>query len=410
MNTQQFIRQVPFLAWVLMLATLSFGLFANILGSLTPEISQDMQLSPQDIGHLMMVFSCGGAIGAFLGGDFAHRFRTVPLLLIYFALIFLSVFGIVLAPSFKWLSLSFLLYAITCTAVFTVVHSIVTMLRLGDDLRPRLIALIDVGFSVGATMSPFWSSAFLNVLDDWRAPYAFFLVLLLGVLLLMSRPQSLNVLASLSNIHATEPHPSNLNPTKSSYLKLLTAPWARWAWLCGILIGFVEWGQTYWFVIYASNDRGLDADVARVGLAAFTGGMLSARIWQAFIHSRWSSEQRLKRLSVLGCVMFVLLALMPRLMPAIPVYGANFLAGVGIGVVFPLLLNHLIQREPANTSKFSALLMMMILFGLQLAGLVIGYLSTIFNVHLGYSVLAVAMLAFTFGVWRMFGRVNLQTP
>ena len=412
MKTQDFIRQVPFLAWVLMLATLAFGLFGNFLGSLTPELSSDLNLSPKDIGYLMMAVSMGGVVGAFLGGDIAHRFRAAPLILTYFAVIALSVMGIVFAPSFFWICVCYFVYSVTSTAIFTLAHSIMTMLNLGSELRPRLLALIDVGFSVGATLSPLWVTLFLVAFGEWRAPIALFFIPLCVIVLLLTRRQSFVTLANLT-------HPSDaLDPQVSantevvvaaqknsfSYVDLICAPWAKWAWICGVLIGFVEWGQTYWFVIYASTDRGLTANVARAALAAFTGGMLSIRIWQAFFHSRLSSEQRLKWLGVLGSVMFVVLALMPWQMDAWLVYAVNYLGGVGIGVVFPLLLSQLIDRVPESTSKLSALLMLMILLGLQCAGVVVGFLSTHVSVRVGYAMIALAMVAFTVGVWRLFAR------
>ena len=412
MKTQDFIRQVPFLAWVLMLATLAFGLFGNFLGSLTPELSGDLNLSPQDIGRLMMAVSTGGAVGAFLGGDIAHRFRAAPLMLTYFGVIALSVLGIVLAPSFVWICVCYFIYSVTSTAIFTLAHSIMTMLNLGRELRPRLLALIDVGFSVGATLSPLWVTLFLVAFDEWRAPIALFFIPLAVIVLLLVRPQSLATLANL--VHASPDGEAQASSTSgatpvahnisASYVDLIRAPWAKWAWICGVLIGFVEWGQTYWFVMYASTDRGLTANTARVALSAFTGGMLSVRIWQAFFHSHVSNEQRLKWLGVLGSLMFIALALMPKQMNAWSVYAINYLGGVGIGVVFPLLLSQLIDRAPESTSKLSALLMLTILLGLQCAGVMVGYLSTHVNVHVGYATIALAMVGFTAGVWRLFAR------
>lgn len=406
MKTNDFVRQVPFIAWVLMFATLAFGLFGNFLGSLVPELSSDMGLTPKDVGHLMIVISVGGAVGAFMGGDIAHRFRAAPLMLSYLGVIGLSVVGIVMAPSFFWMCVCYFVYSVTSTAVFTLAHSIMTMLKLGVDLRPRLLALIDVGFSIGATLSPLWVTLFLVVFDEWRAPIALFLLPVLVLIYLMTRPQALSMLTHLSAAPETVSIANASTPNhaapKASYLDLIRAPWARWAWICGLLIGFVEWGQTYWFVTYASTDRGLSANSARLALAAFTGGMLLIRVWQAFLHSPWSSEKRLKWLGVLGSVMFIGLAAMPKSLNALMVYGLNFFAGVGIGVVFPLLLSLLIDRAPESASKLSALLMLTILLGLQCAGVLVGYLAMHVNVHVGYMTIAVAMLGFTLGVWRMF--------
>jgi fucose permease len=190
--------------------------------------------------------------------------------------------------------------------------------------------------------------------------------------------------------------------TSHTYWQLITSRWTIWAWVAAILIGYVEWGHTYWFVNYAHQGRGIGLDNARWGLLAFTAGMVLARAWQTFIHSSLSTEQRLVRLGWIGCVMFALIAWFPNPTLIPYVLTINFFAGVGIGIVFPILLNHLIDFAPHDTAKFSALLMFGIIIGAQLAGLVIGYLADTFSINLGYASIAVAMFGFTFATLRLF--------
>ena len=83
MKTCEFIRQVPPLAWLIMVSVLCGGLFGNLLGSLTPEISADLSLSPKQLGWLVFWGSAGSAIGAFLGGDMVYRFRPRKLIFVY---------------------------------------------------------------------------------------------------------------------------------------------------------------------------------------------------------------------------------------------------------------------------------------------------------------------------------------
>ena len=83
MNTRDFIRQTPPLAWLIMFSILCAGIFGNLLGSLTTEISADLQLTPKHIGWLVFWGNVGSAIGAFLGGDLVYRVRPRYLLMTY---------------------------------------------------------------------------------------------------------------------------------------------------------------------------------------------------------------------------------------------------------------------------------------------------------------------------------------
>jgi MFS family permease len=139
-----------------------------------------------------------------------------------------------------------------------------------------------------------------------------------------------------------------------------------------------------------------------VGLVGFTLGMVLVRSWQAFIHSELTIEQRLIRLSLVGCVAFVLIAFFPNSATLPYMFVTNFFAGVGIGVVFPILLNHLIDFAPHDTAKFSALLMFCIIIGAQSAGLVVGYVSELLGVSIGYMTIAFAMIGFYISIMQLF--------
>ena len=409
MKTRDFIRQTPYIAWALMFATLCWGLFSNFYGSLTPNIASDLDLTPQNLGFLIMIMSAGGAVGAFLGGDIAQRFPPRNLLLVYLVLVALSIALIVLPTRFGWICVGYCLYAATSTAIMTVSHSMLAHLKLADGMRARLLALLDVGFSVGATLSPLWVALLLMWQQEWRLPYVAFLLPLLMIVISLLQGRARTDFAQIGSDTAATQTSTTTTIIQSSYWELIQAPWARWTWLCGILIGYVEWGNAYWFVNYATNGRAIDINHARIGLAAFTGGMMLIRIWQAFYHSSWTSEQRMKRLSLLGAAMFVVLAALPNQAHLALIGIAGFLAGLGIGIIFPMLLNHLIEQVPQDASKCSALIMLCIILGSQLGGLIIGFLATHLGIFAGYATITLAMAGFTYGVWQIYHPMKPQS-
>ena len=409
MNTRDFIRQTPPLAWLIMFSILCAGIFGNLLGSLTTEISADLQLTPKHIGWLVFWGNVGSAIGAFLGGDLVYRVRPRYLLMTYLSGMIVAIGVMIMSHSFASLISGFILYEIMVIAMATLGHTLIGQMNLVSRIRARVLALLDVGWSIGASIAPLWVIALLRADPNganWRVPYAVFTLLVVVMLFAYNRASIRQAIEQLSQFarprNDAPSEEGTTQPHAHSYLQLVFAPWAIWAWIAAILIGYVEWGHSYWFVNYAHAGREIALDQARLGLMGFTLGMVLVRAWQAFIHSELSIEQRMVRLGAIGCVAFVLLAFLP-MSASLPYFAlVNFFAGVGIGVVFPILLNHLIDFAPHDTAKFSALLMFSIIIGAQLAGLVIGYVSEHLGVNIGYMTIAFAMLGFFIATMQLF--------
>ena len=401
MNTRAFIKHIPPLAWVITLTVLCAGIFGNLLGNVTTELSDDLHLSAKHIGWLVFIGSTGSALGAFLGGDIAYRVRPLVLIYAYLAGMLASIMLLVSSSQFITLAAGFLCYEIMLTALLTLSHTMIGHMDLSSAIRARMLALLDVGWSVGASIAPIWVVFLLRGYPSWRFPYALFILLVVALIVAYSRTI---IRTSIDAIHLHRQPNADAHPTRAShtYWQLIASRWTIWAWVAAILIGYVEWGHTYWFVNYAHQGRAIALDNARWGLLAFTAGMVLARAWQTFVHSHLSTEQRLVRLSIVGCVMFALIAWFPNptMMPYVLII--NFFAGVGIGIVFPILLNHLIDFAPHDTAKFSALLMFGILIGAQLAGLIIGYVTEHLNINWGYATIALAMFGFTFATLKLF--------
>lgn len=401
MNTREFIRQTPPLAWLIMLTVLCAGIFGNLLGNLTTELSADLALTPKHIGWVIFCGSTGSAIGAFLGGEIAYRFRPMTLLNAYLAGMVAAIGLLVSAHGFASLAVGFMVYEVMITALLTLAHTLIGQMSLPTAIRARTLALLDVGWSVGASVAPVAVVVLLRLHPSWRLPFAAFIALVLLLIVVYNRAAMRTAIEGLHIHRLTDTNNSNATPSHS-YRQLLTAPWAIWAWVAAVLIGYVEWGHTYWFVNYAHQGREIALDTARWGLLAFTAGMMVARAWQTFIHSHLTTEQRLMRLGLLGCAMFILIAALPTQAATGYLLFSNFFAGVGIGIVFPILLNHLIDFAPRDTAKFSALLMFSIIFGSQMAGLVIGYIANTLGIHWGYATIALAMVGFTLATAKLF--------
>ncbi len=392
-----FIEGVPFLGWAVVYTGVCWGLFGAILGAVTPELRRELA-DYQQLGLLMMAWSTGNLIGALQGGRLAQRHAPRKLFLTYCSAALGALAVIVFARHFTVLLLGFFVIALFETAMFTFGHSILAGLSTDPVTRARLLSMIDVAYSTGNLITPLVVIGLQAFGDDWRRPYQAFTLPLVGALLLFAprRPYALNAAVPAGGGHAEEA----LAPPVP-YLALLRRPAVLWAVVAGVLAGFVEWGQNFWYVSYAIHVQQLGANAARVGLQAFVAGMVVARCVQAFVHSTWTLRQRLWRLNVMALAGLGLGVLWPGHGWFALYAGGNFLLGLGIGVVFPVLLAIMIDELPAQASRLSALLMVSFTLGTQSAGLLIGTLCDRFGLHAGYATLLMAALGFTIAAWRL---------
>ena len=397
MKFKDFIRTIPYLAWVVIYTAFCAGIFAAILGAVTPELREELD-NYQQLGILMMVWSSGSVLGALQGGRMAQRYPPRPLFLGYTAVALLSIVLIVLSPNFGTLLVGFFVVALVETALFTLAHGILADVSPQPELRARLLSMVDVAFSLGNLLSPLLVIGVQTVNTNWRAPYALYLLPLLTVLLLFWPRR---YFAQLGSPHHAAENGAGGAGGALSYVQLLRRPVIAWTVAGGVLAGFLEWGQNFWYVSYGINAQQLSPNAARVGLQFFVAGMVAARLWQAFFHSSWSIRQKLWRLNLLALAGMALNVLLPGVggwgLPAV----GNLLFGQGVGVVFPVLLATMIDAAPGQASRLSALLMLGFSLGSQLAGVVVGSLSDWVGLRWAYGCMLLVVMAFTAVVWKI---------
>jgi fucose permease len=140
---------------------------------------------------------------------------------------------------------------------------------------------------------------------------------------------------------------------------------------------------------------------ARFALGFLMAGMTVGRIWQAFVHSRWTMGQKLQGLSALATLALLALWAMPAGAPLSAIAVVNFLSGLGVSVGFPILLGTALRGHPEHAPRLSALLMIAFTVGAQLAALLLGYLAEGAGLRLAYGVLAMGSVVLLFAVWRL---------
>lgn len=391
------LRGLPYVAWIILYCALTWGIFGALLGAVTPNLRAQMGVSFQQMGWLMAIWSAGGAVGSLLGGAIAKRFPPRRLLRAYTAAVVVALAGVLLAPSFGWLAFFMVTIATFETALFTVGHGLLAELSDEPEQRARIISLVDVGYSLGTMFSPLMAAAVLAANPNWRGPYVVFGFMALVMLLMTLQRRHLRSVAFRSDHAHAEATGQVHQPL--DYGGLLRQPVVRWVLFSGVCSGLCEWGQYFWFVSFATEALGESDQVARMALGFLMAGMVTGRVWQAFVHSRWSMEQKIQGLGALAALAITGVWLSPADAPFVWLALCNYLTGLGVSVGFPILLGIALRGFPQEAPRLSALLMISFTVGAQIAALLMGELAEHFGLRAAYAVLVAAALSFFGAAW-----------
>ncbi len=404
------LRGLPYVAWVILYCAVTWGVFGALLGAVTPNLRAQMGVSFQQVGWLMAIWSAGGVVGSLLGGAIAKRFAPRRLLRAYTLAVMLAVGGVLVAPSFGWLAACMVAVATFETALFTLGHGLLAEMSDDPEQRTRIISLVDVGYSTGSVLSPLLAAAALAAHPSWRSPYLVFAVMALVLLALTLHRRHLRTVRFRAD-HAPAEAAAGDRQARAplGYAGLLRQPLVRWVLLAGLCSGLSEWGQYFWFVSFATEALGQHEQAARLALGFLMAGMVTGRIWQAFIHSRWSMEQKILGLGALAAVALAGVWLSPAGAPFAWLALCNYLTGLGVSVGFPILLGIALRGFPQEAPRLSALLMIVFSAGAQIAAVLMGALAEQVGLRLAYAVLVAAAAGFALCAWRL-GREVAARP
>lgn len=388
---------LPFVAWIILYCALTWGVFGALLGAVTPNLRAQMGVSFQQMGWLMAIWSAGGAVGSLLGGAIAKRFPPRRLLRIYTAAVVAALVGVLLAPSFGWLAFFMVTIATFETALFTVGHGLLAEMSDEPEQRTRIISLVDVGYSLGTLVSPLMVAAVLVANPSWRGPYVVFGLMALVMLVLTLQRRYLREVA----FRADHAHVSSAGQPRQplNYGGLLRQPVVRWVLFAGVCSGLCEWGQYFWFVSFATEALGQHEQTARLALGFLMAGMVTGRVWQAFVPSRWSMEQKIQGLGALAAVALTGVWLSPANTPFVWLALCNYLTGLGVSVGFPILLGIALRSFSHEAPRLAALLMISFTVGAQIAALLMGEMAEHFGLRVAYAVLVAAAVGFVGSAW-----------
>lgn len=349
------------------LAFIIWGALGSIIGPLLPEMTEAFTLSSTQAGFIFIPWSTGFSVGALASRKLLAHYQIEKLLAVFAGVAMFCCVALFYCNSFAQFLTVFSLLGAAGGATFTIAHTFI-----GQTFTTHRVAAIcafDLLFSLGNLSSPLLLVLLLSLAFGWQFPFLIFavacsicLIIYTAILLMTSRAARTETNEPVLDSHE-----------KSGVVVKLPIVYLVFP---AVFLGAFEWGQNIWFVSY-SIDSGASETAARVGQSVFLAGMILARVIAMFL-GQLSNDTRLVR-SFLAMMLIGNLVIVLTGSYNLHLIGC-FIAGMGIGALFPILLARAMEVDPARSASFSVAMILSITVGGQMASLTIGTLADYFGI------------------------------
>ncbi|MGJ3262079.1 MAG: MFS transporter [Salinarimonas sp.] len=391
-------RRLP-LAAAVALSFFVWGVLGVLVGSILPNVVADLALSSFEAGLIFVVWSFGFATGSAAAERLLRLAPAHRLLLVLSAATGIAAIAQAQAPSFLIFGVLYATLGLFGGAVFTASHTLFGALF--PQRRTSALGVLDLVFSAGNIVAPLMVVGLIAAEASWRVAFgligAAFLVCALGFALgggARPAPGSTEPAAGAQPAGGPAPTPAAVAAARRADRLLLVALAAG-----SFGLGATEWAQHVWFVTFAIAS-GADDAFARMALSAFTAGMVAARVAAITLGDRMRGAAVVRGLLALALVGHAAMLVAPG---GAPLLVANVALGLGIGAMLPVFLGLAMDGDPARAAAFSAVMIVSLTIGGQLASFTVGTLAEFFGVRAAFPVsfVAVAIMASGFEAFRI---------
>ncbi|AGC47133.1 major facilitator family transporter [Myxococcus stipitatus DSM 14675] len=375
-----------------------FGLLGTVTGVTLPNLKQEFGVTNESAGVVFVYWSVGVLVGAFIGGKvfYLAQARTLFIATSLASLVCL----LLLYREREFLTYKLLIFALSLSGslFFTAGHA--TAARVGRDNKVSILSFMDFLFSLGSVSTPLLVNAFTSpgrwLGGGWR------LVFLVAAGLLVVAM----ALATRLSAHAGAPPPERTSERSGAgYLSLLSDPLFLCFMFASLFLHATEWGHGVWFVTYASEVVGLPPAQAREAFSFFLIGMAASRLLGSWLIWNLKSST-LMALLISSATVAAISLLDYRSYHALCIL--NFMFGLGLGALFPLLLGLSMERAPAQSAMLSGIGLMAGTLGAKSISYVIGLLADQSSLAESYRSVSWTMVALL-GVVLSFLSLHLHT-
>lgn len=365
------------------------GILLLMWGILLPRMAAELTMSSFVSGALFTLFSLGMMMGAIIGGKYAARFEFLPL---FASLSLVNALFIVIAglmPNWPGLLVIVFIVGVLSSCKITIGHTVIAQLYV--EKRFAMMGIMDFMFSLGTLVASFYVSLIFLWQANWRLPLHF-LAALWVILALFTFLSVRNAKAKL----AVENKQEEATKQTLAFATIVRQPVFLLLAVASFGYGAVEFGTVNWFVSYAQQGLGFDGDAARLLLAGFTGGMALSRLSFAWF-LRWFSVHRLM---VVLVTLLLTGAIIAKLGDTFrPIMLGNFLLGLGLGGLFPLILSAAMNIDSEKGPLLSGITILGNAMGVQLVSLGTGAWAGLASIEVAYWAVPMAAVLLWSATW-----------
>ena len=365
------------------------GILLLMWGILLPRMAAELTMSSFVSGALFTLFSLGMMMGAIIGGKYASRFEFLPL---FACLSLVNALFIVIAglmPNWPGLLVIVFIVGVLSSCKITIGHTVIAQLYV--EKRFAMMGIMDFMFSLGTLVASFYVSLIFLWQANWRLPLHF-LAALWVILALFTFLSVRNAKAKL----AVENKQEEATKQTLAFATIVRQPVFLLLAVASFGYGAVEFGTVNWFVSYAQQGLGFDGDAARLLLAGFTGGMALSRLSFAWF-LRWFSVHRLMVVLVTLLLTGAIIAKLGDTF--MPIMLGNFLLGLGLGGLFPLILSAAMNIDSEKGPLLSGITILGNAMGVQLVSLGTGAWAGLASIEVAYWAVPMAAVLLWSATW-----------
>jgi len=365
------------------------GILLLMWGILLPRMAAELTMSSFISGALFTLFSLGMMMGAIIGGKYASRFEFLPL---FACLSLVNALFIVIAglmPNWPGLLVIVFIVGVLSSCKITIGHTVIAQLYV--EKRFAMMGIMDFMFSLGTLVASFYVSLIFLWQANWRLPLHF-LAALWVILALFTFLSVRNAKAKL----AVENKQEEATKQTLAFATIVRQPVFLLLAVASFGYGAVEFGTVNWFVSYAQQGLGFDGDAARLLLAGFTGGMALSRLSFAWF-LRWFSVHRLMVVLVTLLLTGAIIAKLGDTF--MPIMLGNFLLGLGLGGLFPLILSAAMNIDSEKGPLLSGITILGNAMGVQLVSLGTGAWAGLASIEVAYWAVPMAAVLLWSATW-----------
>lgn len=373
------------------------GILLLMWGILLPRMAAELTMSSFVSGALFTLFSLGMMMGAIVGGKYASRFEFLPL---FASLSLVNALFIVIAglmPNWPGLLAIVFIVGLISSCKITIGHTIIAQLYV--EKRFAMMGIMDFMFSLGTLVASFYVSLIFLWQVNWRLPLHF----LAGFWVILAIFTFLSVRSAKAKL-PLENEPESAPKQTLAFATIVKQPVFLLLAVASFGYGAVEFGTVNWFVSYAQQGLGFDGDAARLLLAGFTGGMALSRLSFAWF-LRWFSVHRLMVVLVTMLLAGAIIAKLGTTFPLIML--GNFLLGLGLGGLFPLILSAAMNIDSEKGPLLSGITILGNAMGVQLVSLGTGAWAGIASIEVAYWAVPMAAVLLWSATW-FYSRIIKQ--